>query len=130
MGDGIPRRKWVLIVEDDPDIRQLFTEECHRAGYKVLSCTTTIDAFRMLANQRFDCILLDMRLERGAGDQIILIIRRDPLGFNFATPIIVVSGELSVEIVNKVRSSVSSFFVKPFDLAAVMTKVTSICDIA
>lgn len=128
MTDGVPRRKWILIVEDDADIREMFAEELHRVGYKTLSCSTTLDACRMLANQRFDCIILDMRLERGAGDQIVLLLRREPLGFNYTTPIVVVSGELSAEVVHRIKSSVSAFFVKPFDLAAVLAKVSSICD--
>lgn len=127
MGESVPRRKWLLIVEDDSGIRDLFTEEFLRAGYKTVTCSNTFDAFRILANQHFDCILLDMRLERGGGDQIVATLRGDPTAFNFSTPIVVVSGELNAEVVQKIKSGVSAFFVKPFNLAAVLSKIDTIC---
>lgn len=121
------RKKSILIVEDSPDIRDLFSEELCRSGYKTLSCPTVQEALRMLLNQKFDCILLDMRLEKGEGEQIVSTLRNDPRGYNYTTPIIVVSGELKLDLIARIRSQVSSFFVKPFDLPTVVAKVQSIC---
>lgn len=126
MTNSAPRKKWILVVEDDKDVQSMFTEALENRGYKVLSCTNAMESTRLLTNQKFDCIILDLRLERGSGDQIISYVRRDPRGFNQGTPILIVSGELNPEVIKRIKDSVSGFFVKPFNIETIVEKIKTL----
>ena len=120
-------KTWVLVVEDDPDLRQTIEEELARRNHSFVSCSTAQEAFRLLSNQKFDCIVLDMRLQKGAGDEVVLQLRSETRGYNYQTPVVVTSGELNAEIVNRIRTKVSAFYVKPFNLDTVFGKIDSLC---
>jgi DNA-binding response OmpR family regulator len=123
-------KQWILIIEDEQDLIDMLSEELSRIGFSVLSCSRAADAIRIVRNQKFECILLDMRLEGGTGSQIIFSVRDDKKNLNYGTPVIVVSGQLSVDLVLKIKDSVSGVFVKPFDLASLINKVKALCPIS
>lgn len=120
------KEKWVLIVEDEEAIIEIMTEQLSSLGFRVHACLRSPDAVRMLANQHFDCVLLDMCLEKGSGEQVVTAMRGSEGALNFKTPVIVMSGALSRDVVVRIRETVDAFFVKPFDLAKILAKVTEL----
>jgi DNA-binding response OmpR family regulator len=120
--------KWLLIVEDEDEIATLLKKHFVERGFSVHSCTRSADAVRMLANQKFACVLLDMCLTTGSGEQVVTSMRQNPASLNFYTPIVVMSGALSRELVLQIKSSVSAFFVKPFSLDEILAKVSLLAE--
>ena len=57
----------VLIIEDEPSLRSLMSEELRRAGYVVQEAETFGDATLKLRLYEYDCILLDIMLPGGSG---------------------------------------------------------------
>jgi CheY-like chemotaxis protein len=91
-----PRRKRLLIVEDNP-AEQLSIREL--LGYDDIdfdSVTTGAEALRMIEQQPFDCVVLDLRLPDMSGFDVLERLRDLP-GLN-DLPVVVFTGkELSPE---------------------------------
>ena len=55
----------VLVVDDDPDIRDQVCEKLNDSGYKTLEASTGEEAVSLFAEQRPDLVVLDVKLEEG-----------------------------------------------------------------
>jgi DNA-binding response OmpR family regulator len=117
--------KWLLIVEDEEDVFDALAEGLARQGdYRVVGAKNASEAAIKLRNQKFDCLLLDMRLGRGtSGEDVIDNVRRETNGLNFETPVVVMSAYLEPDLVRRIGSRVSSMLVKPFNILAVREKI-------
>lgn len=123
MGEEI---KSILVVEDDVDVCNAIITALTRQGYKTTGVTTAREATFKLKNQKYSCVLLDMRLGEENGDLLIDFMRERKDSANTATPVIVVSGFLDKELVLKIASKIQGAIVKPFeqkDLIAMVEKL-------
>jgi DNA-binding response OmpR family regulator len=59
---GVSRRASILIVEDDPDLRELFQIALSFEGFDVREARSGFEALRMLDAQPPDLVLLDLGL--------------------------------------------------------------------
>jgi CheY-like chemotaxis protein len=122
----IPKGPWVLVVDDDPDFVEMISERLRDGGYRVLSCGKSFEAVRMINNQKFSCIVLDYRLEVGDGGQVIQAFRKKTNAINYSTPILLMSGQFDVDILQKVGRMINGAVVKPFDLKEFVEKVSKL----
>lgn len=53
-------KKRVLIVDDEPKIRSIFSLKLKLAGYEVVSTTSGAEAIELVRIQKFDVMLLDV----------------------------------------------------------------------
>ena len=120
MGPG-----WVLLVEDDTIIAEGLGEGLKRHGYRPVYSTTVGEAMAKLSNQEFSVILVDIRLVRGSGEQIIHYLRSHA-GPNHNTPIVVMSAFVDVELIHRVRDMVAGVLVKPFNLITLVNRVNGV----
>ncbi len=103
--------KTVLIVEDDPDSREMFLELLRAGGYFVFAAANGKEAMKFLAgNPLPDVILLDMFMPGMDGWQFRRAQEADP--HLSAIPVIVVSAVGAAQN-SAVRSGVADFLQKP-----------------
>ena len=81
----------LLVVDDDPLIRELHTRVLVAAGYEVTSAEDGIDALERLAEETFDLVLTDKHMPRLNGLSIVLALR----SAGSRIPIVMVSGSLA-----------------------------------
>jgi DNA-binding response OmpR family regulator len=79
----------ILIVDDDPDFRELVSVLCHRAGYACVDAETREEALEAARAERPDVVLLDVMLGRTSGYQVCRELRDQ---FGEQLPIIFLSG--------------------------------------
>lgn len=113
----------LLIVEDDAKFCAPVVLYLEERGYRVLVAHRSGDAIKKLRNQKFDCILADIRLENSSGASIITSIRGDKKDLNYSTPIVVMSGYLEPHLVRELMAMVQGFLVKPFELSLLDRKL-------
>jgi len=58
--------KMILVVDDEANIRRLYSEELSDAGYRVVCAASWEEAQRALDREPFDLVTLDIRLGEGA----------------------------------------------------------------
>lgn len=86
-------RKWLLIVDDDADLRSSMREMVETSfgdSVSVIEANDGVEATVKINHQAFDCILTDLEMPRKEGDSLIRQIRSN--SFNSLTPVIIVSG--------------------------------------
>lgn len=115
----------VFVIEDDPDILELEIEELKEFGFSASGTQGHIEAKNFLANEKYDCILLDMNLGPVSGKEIIDLLKSEK-HMNHTTPILIVSGSLDVDIVRDVRSYIRGVLVKPVQSEDLINKIKDV----
>ncbi|MEM7612136.1 MAG: sigma-54 dependent transcriptional regulator [Pseudomonadota bacterium] len=106
-------RQTVLIVDDEPDIRDLLGMTVSAMDLETKTAGDIASAKEKLSKRRFDLCLTDMRLPDGDGLQLVQYIQQQYPGL----PVAVITAHGSVEAaVNALKSGAFDFLSKPLDL--------------
>jgi len=104
--------KKILLVDDDPIIRKVVGLTIENSGFTVMKAENGIIALKMLGNNIFkpDIILLDIRMPKISGDEVLTKIRRQfPL-----IPIVMLTALTDLEIaVDTMKKGAFDYLVKP-----------------
>jgi len=112
-------QKRILIVDDDPDIRQVLSDRISSLGYVVETANDGREALEALKKSRFDGMLLDMRMPEIDGNEVL---RRTRMSHP-ALPIVVVTAtSVKESAAQTVAEGACAYLLKPFD--AVQLKQT------
>jgi two-component system, NtrC family, response regulator PilR len=103
----------VLIVDDEPDIRELVEITLARMGLRTDSAATLAQARERLAQQEFDVCITDMRLPDGSGISLVAELQqRAP-----QTPVAVITAYGNAEAaVESLKAGAFDFVSKPVDV--------------
>ncbi len=105
--------KNVLVIDDEPDIRELLDITLARMGLDSTSTGTVAEALSALEQNRFDLCLTDMRLPDGDGLAIVKYIQKHYPDL----PVAVITAHGNVEAaVEALKSGAFDFVSKPVDL--------------
>jgi CheY-like chemotaxis protein len=74
---AMPKAK-ILLVEDNPDGRELLVMVLRREGYEVIEARDGSEALRQATTQYPDLILMDLGLPVMNGDEVTARIKEDP----------------------------------------------------
>jgi len=108
----VPFRRTALIVDRDPDTRQMYAQCLRLAQFDVDEAEEGRDALAKALARRYDVLIIETRLPGIDGYQLIRVLRRD--ASTQAVPIVVVTGEGSSSAVDRARKSgANAVFVKP-----------------
>ena len=61
----------LLVVDDEPDLRQLYELALVREGYQILTAGTLAEARALMAERPFDVLITDMNLPDGQGLELL-----------------------------------------------------------
>lgn len=67
--------QWLLVVDDEPDMRWILSRVFERAGWHVVTAETGAEAISHLDKRKFTAILIDWRLPDMDGTQLTRRIR-------------------------------------------------------
>jgi two-component system, OmpR family, alkaline phosphatase synthesis response regulator PhoP len=123
------RQLKVLLVEDEQQNVELIKELLSQQGMQVLTTDRVGAALKMLANQKFDCLLVDIHLAQGSGDQLILEVRKDRRNQNYTTPILVISGGISRELLVGLREQIDGALIKPFRQQELVERIQAVAQL-
>lgn len=106
-------RQRALIVDDEPDIRELLEITLGRMKLDTRSARNVKEAREWLAREPFDLCLTDMRLPDGTGQELVQYIQqRHP---QVPVAMITAYGSLDTAI-NALKAGAFDFLTKPVDL--------------
>jgi DNA-binding NtrC family response regulator len=77
----------LLIVEDEPEMRDLLRKVLEKEGYRVSVAGDGREAFTLLLREGFDLVVTDMLMPRDGGLELLAAIQRSRL----ALPVIIVT---------------------------------------
>jgi two-component system, NtrC family, response regulator PilR len=112
----------ILIVDDEPDIRELLAMTVRRMGLDAFCAESLDGAHRMLEKRRFDFCLTDMKLPDGTGLQLIQHVQQRHEGM----PVAVITAFGSVDLaIESMKAGAFDFLTKPIDLERLRNLVTN-----
>jgi two-component system response regulator PilR (NtrC family) len=115
-------RQRALIVDDEPDIRELLEITLGRMKLDTRSARNVKEAREWLAKEPFDLCLTDMRLPDGTGLELVQhILQRHP---QVPVAMITAYGSLDTAI-NALKAGAFDFLTKPVDLGRLRELVTT-----
>ncbi|MEG1555812.1 MAG: response regulator transcription factor [Bacteroidales bacterium] len=113
----------ILIVEDEPSLRELMQCVLEKEKYVVEVAQNFYTATEKIGMHEYDCILLDIMLPDGNGLQLLEKIKHSPNPKN----VIIISAKNSIEDkVTGLNLGADDYLAKPFHLAELSARIRSI----
>ncbi len=109
----------ILVVDDDPSIRQTLSRELALAGYDTIAAADGLEGKALFEERRPDLVITDLAMPRADGMAVISAVRQMD-----RTPVIVLSVRGEEE--DKVRAldrGADDYVTKPFSLRELLARV-------
>jgi two-component system OmpR family response regulator len=113
----------ILVVDDDPGIRDMLGSALGYAGFDVHIAGDVPEAMRWLSSSRADAIVLDVMLPGGSGFDVLQLLR----GRDDRVPVLFLSARDAVE--DRIRGlhlGGDDYVTKPFSVAEVSARLTAL----
>ena len=107
-----PKKATVLVVDDEPDIRESLELVLGDAGYRVECAQNGTEGLQKMESRGYDLVLLDLMMPDRSGMEVLAEVRtRDR-----ETPIFMITAYGSVEAaVHALKLGANDYFSKPWD---------------
>ena len=113
----------ILVVEDEPEMKELITQFLQDEGYVVETADTFNSGMDKIADYDYDCILLDIMLPGGSGLEILRHLK----SMNKADSVIIISAKDSLD--DKVMGldlGADDYLTKPFNPRELVARVKAV----
>ncbi len=115
----------ILIVDDDPDIRDVLKLTLAEENYEVTEATDGEEAVKIIGSKPFDLVLLDYKMPKMDGRQVCMKIKKDLLLRHL--PIIMVTGKGEIsDKVDGIDAGADDYIVKPFEPKELLARIRMI----
>lgn len=120
-----PRGKAVLVVDDDPDVREALADAVEGAGRRVLIAEGGAEALEVLTQVPRPClVLLDLHMRPMSGPEFLQRLQARPDASDF--PVVLVTGDRDHQAARN-ASGVVALLPKPFDVEALRAVLDKFC---
>lgn len=111
----------ILIVEDDPDLREALADTLQIVGYRILQAGSGQAALALLENEQVDIVVSDIQMERVNGIQLLARIKE----IYPEIPVILMTAYGTIQqAVEAMREGALDYLVKPFVPEVIVTKLS------
>jgi DNA-binding NtrC family response regulator len=108
----VNKKKRILIIDDEESIRDGCHQILSRDGYHVESTGNALEGLEMALGDTYDIILLDIKMPRIGGLDILRKLKRET---NVAAKIIMITGYGTIKLaVEAMQSGACNFLTKPY----------------
>ncbi len=112
----------ILIIDDNPDIRNIIKDLIDEAGFKTRVAANYNQALAEIDKKLPDVAIIDVKLDKGDNDGIELLTHIK--NKNKDIPVIIISGHANIEMaIKSLKSGAFEFIQKPFDQERLMNFV-------
>ncbi len=113
----------VLVVDDEPGVRDLLCDALRIAGYETETAAHGIEAFEMLRRRRADLCIVDVNMPTMDGFQFLAKLREH----DTTTPVLLLSArDSSDDVAQGLRFGADDYVRKPFSLEELLLRVRAI----
>ncbi len=112
--------KTILVVDDEPDLRDLLMEEFKNLGANVVGAANGQEAIEIIESQSVDVVISDVRMPGGDGASLLEKIRKiDPK----KPHVFFLTGFADMDSSEAVRMGAKGLFHKPIDWAVLIETI-------
>lgn len=114
--------KHILVIEDDPDIRELLAYNLSREGFELTVCDNGRDGLEKALTQKVDLIILDLMLPQLSGIEVCKKVRED--SEHRSVPIIMLTAKSEeTDIVYGLGVGADDYMIKPFGVKELVARI-------
>jgi CheY-like chemotaxis protein len=119
----VPRALRILVVDDEPSMRQVLSAYFSTAGHTIATASNGVEALERLNEQEWDVVLTDRLMPSKGGDELASEIK----ALHPQLPIIMVAGSLERQGGKFVQVPNVDYLVrKPFSLRALSEAIVAV----
>jgi DNA-binding response OmpR family regulator len=122
---SIPAR--ILVVDDQQEILELSSTVLSRAGYRVSTALSGVEALRLLARESADLILLDINMPEMDGWETLRLIRADDELSRVAVVMFSVKSQVR-DKVHSLQEGAAGYLTKPFVVDELLARVRGVLE--
>jgi two-component system, OmpR family, response regulator len=121
-GDNMHPSAHILVVDDDPAMRELIGDYLRENDFRVTTAATGAEMAAALSEHALDLVVLDLKLPDADGTQIARRVRETS-----SLPIIVVTGRLDeADRVMALELGADDYLTKPFSLRELLARIRTV----
>ncbi|MDD5020113.1 MAG: response regulator [Candidatus Omnitrophica bacterium] len=115
----------IIIIDDDPDIRDVLNLTLTEEGYEVLEAENGLEGVDLIKNKAPNLVIVDYNMPKMTGPELCAIIKKDILLSHL--PIIMLTGKSDVsDKVSGINAGADDYLVKPFEPRELMARIKMI----
>jgi CheY-like chemotaxis protein len=111
--------KQILIVDDEPAILEILSEEFDREGAKTFRASQAFEAFVVLTTNAIDLVITDIRMAGGDGTTLLDKMRQADVAY---PPIIFITGYSDLSIQDAYKLGAQGVVAKPFETETLLDR--------
>lgn len=116
------RKETILVVDDEPDIRDILNLTLSEQDYNVIEAENGEEALKIIRSKPLDLVLLDYKIPKMDGRQVCQIIKGDILMRHL--PVIMLTGKGDIEHrVGGINAGADDYIVKPFEPKELLARI-------
>jgi diguanylate cyclase (GGDEF)-like protein len=115
----------ILVVDDDPDIRDVLKLTLAEENYTVLEAGDGEEALKIIHSKPLDLVLLDYKIPKIDGRQVVQRVKSDLLLRHLPIIMITAKGEIS-DKVGGIDAGADDYVVKPFEPKELLARIRMI----
>ena len=115
--------KKLLIVDDNSEIIDVVTEVLKDQFDEIISAASVEEAQKILNQEKFSFIVLDIRLETRNGAEVLKYLIESPKNENKKCPVLILSGFVTTEFAEKFSPRFAGVIMKPFNHEELLSAV-------
>jgi DNA-binding response OmpR family regulator len=114
MSDGTsPTNGRVLVIDDDPSLQTLVSMLLGRVGIQTQKAETAVEGIRLINEEEFDLLILDLMLPDMDGFELLKALRQDDRFDNL--PVLILSSRADPEAISKgLEMGADGYLTKPY----------------
>jgi DNA-binding response OmpR family regulator len=117
----------ILIADDEDDVREIIEDRLKSWGFNVVGVTTGAQALSRIASEKFDGVLLDVKMPEMTGIEVLDAVR----SHDGSLPIIIITSSTSREAaIGSLAKGANEFILKPFEWEELKSKMQKVLNIA
>jgi DNA-binding response OmpR family regulator len=120
---GIRKRQTVLIADDEPNLRVLVHKTIESPMYQVIEACDGEEAWILIKERRPALVLLDMKMPRRSGLEVLTAIRADP-GLRGTQVMVLTASDQQADIDAGILAGADYYLTKPFSPADLLARVS------
>jgi two-component system phosphate regulon response regulator PhoB len=115
----------ILVVDDDPAIREMITLALTRDGYEVLEAGNALDARQTIASRAPDLILLDWMMPGQSGFEFTRALQRDSAHKQIPVIMLTARGQ-EEDKVAALEAGADDYIAKPFSVSELLARIKAV----
>lgn len=115
----------ILIVDDDPDIRDVLRLTLSEENYEILEASDGEEALRIINTKPLELVLLDYKIPKIDGRQVCRLIKKDLLLRHLPIIMVTAKGDIT-DKVGGIDAGADDYVVKPFEPKELLARIRMI----